>query len=223
MVATAADQHDGLRAVGVDVAEVGPSHEENNRRVAEIMPELRAVPTSERRAIAFSLAFGKQYAPNVADDLFALARSWRADAVLAGLESLAGPLVAARLARPLIVSGFGIGLSTSVPMSSVGYCMYGRANTLPQTVTCPICGSACTVERAVACHRPYTRGRALWDRAPCEDSSAQWHGEIARLRHEHAGTISPRVRALISLDIHDLLWCARARRRSRRTRTSARA
>jgi UDP:flavonoid glycosyltransferase YjiC (YdhE family) len=114
VVATAADQHEALRRVNLDVVALGPSREHTGDRLPDIMPQILAAPASQRRAIAFSFVFGELYAPGVADDLLALGRLWRADAVLAGLESLAGPLVAAQLARPLIVSGFGIGLSTTV-------------------------------------------------------------------------------------------------------------
>jgi len=78
------------------------------------MSEALAAPPSARRAIFFSFIFGRIYASAVANDLFECAQSWRADVILSSLESLAGPLVAARLGRPLVVNGFGTGLANDV-------------------------------------------------------------------------------------------------------------
>ena len=114
LVATAAAEHAALAAAGLAAVDVGPGHAEASARVGEIMPEILAAPPPARRAIGFSFLFGHVYASAVADGLLERARSWRADVVLASVESLAGPLVAAQLGLPLVVSGFGTGLGTDV-------------------------------------------------------------------------------------------------------------
>jgi hypothetical protein len=91
VVGTSAAQHATLEAAGLDTVDIGPSYEETSLRLAEVMPEALAVPPWARRAVLFSFIFGKVYAPAVADDLLECARSWRADVVFCGLESLAGP------------------------------------------------------------------------------------------------------------------------------------
>jgi UDP:flavonoid glycosyltransferase YjiC (YdhE family) len=114
LVATAASGHAALAAAGLEAVDLGPSSEECSARIVEVMPEILAALPSARRAIAFSFVFGKVYAPAVADALLERARTWRADVMLSGLESLAGPLVAAQVGRPLVVSGFGTGLARDV-------------------------------------------------------------------------------------------------------------
>lgn len=114
LVATSAAEHAVLAAAGLEAIDLGPTSEEMVMRVGEVMPEVLAAAPSARRAIAFAFMFGRAYAPTIAEDLLACARSWRPDVILAGLESLAGPLVAARLGRPLVVSGFGTGLANDV-------------------------------------------------------------------------------------------------------------
>lgn len=113
-VATAASQRRDLEAVGLDAIDLGPSQEDVAVRLGELMPEILAAPPSRRRAVAFGSIFARIYAPAIAGDLLECARSWRPDVLLSGLESLAGPLVAARLGRPLVVSGFGLGLTDEV-------------------------------------------------------------------------------------------------------------
>lgn len=114
LVATAASGHGVLETAGLDTVDLGPSEEETTTRLGDVMAEVLAVPPSQRRPLLFSFLFGKTYAAAVADDLLELARSWRPDALLAGLESLAGPLVAAQTQLPLVVSGFGVGLADDV-------------------------------------------------------------------------------------------------------------
>jgi UDP:flavonoid glycosyltransferase YjiC (YdhE family) len=114
LVATSASQHAILQAAGLEAVDLGPSHEETSARRGEVEPEVMTAAPSARRAILFSFIFGKTYAPAIADDLLQCARSWQADVLLSGLESLAGPLVAAQLRRPLVVSGFGTGLAQDV-------------------------------------------------------------------------------------------------------------
>jgi UDP:flavonoid glycosyltransferase YjiC (YdhE family) len=114
LVATSASQHAALAAAGLEAVDVGPSHAETITRLGEVMPQAFAAAPSARRAILFSYIFGRVYAAAVADDLFEQARSWGADVLVSGLESLAGPLVAAQLRRPLVVSGFGTGLGKEV-------------------------------------------------------------------------------------------------------------
>ena len=114
LVATSASEHATLSAAGLEAIDLGPSHAETGTRRGEVMSEALAAPPSARRAIFFSFIFGRVYASAVADDLFECARSWCADVILSSLESLAGPLVAARLGRPLVVNGFGTGLANDV-------------------------------------------------------------------------------------------------------------
>jgi len=114
VVATSASEHAALAAAGLDAIDLGPSHAEVSSRLGEMPPEALNLPPPARRATLFGFLFGRLYAPAVADDLLDRTRSWRADVVLAGLESLAGPLVAARLGKPLVVSGFGTGLARDV-------------------------------------------------------------------------------------------------------------
>jgi UDP:flavonoid glycosyltransferase YjiC (YdhE family) len=114
LVATCASEHAVLAAAGLEAVDLGPSHAEATARLGEVRSEASAVAPSARRAILFGFLFGQVYAPAVADDLLACARSWRADVVLSCLASLAGPLVAARLGRPLVVCGFGTGLASDV-------------------------------------------------------------------------------------------------------------
>lgn len=114
LVATAASQHALLEGVGLEAVHLGPSHEETISGLGGLRSEALAALPSDRRAILFSSLFGKVYAPAIADELLARARSWQADVLLAGLESLAGPLVAAQLGLPLVVSGFGTGLAENV-------------------------------------------------------------------------------------------------------------
>jgi UDP:flavonoid glycosyltransferase YjiC (YdhE family) len=114
LVATSAAEHPVLAAAGLEAIDLGPTSEEMSARVGEVMPEVLAAAPLARRAIAFGFMFGRAYAPAIADDLLDCARSWRPDVILASLESLAGPLVAARLGRPLVVNGFGTGLASDV-------------------------------------------------------------------------------------------------------------
>ena len=114
LVATAAAEHATLAAAGLQPADLGPTHPATMTRLPEVMPEITAAPRSRQRAIAFSFLFARVYAHAVAGGLLALARTWRADVILASLESLAGPLVAAQLRLPLVVNGFGTGLPGDV-------------------------------------------------------------------------------------------------------------
>jgi len=114
LVATSAAEHATVRAAGLATFDLGPSHAQASARLSEMMPEILSAAPWARRAIAFSFIFGRVYAASIADDLFECAQSWRADVLFSGVESLAGPLVAARLGLPLVVSGFGTGLSKDV-------------------------------------------------------------------------------------------------------------
>ncbi|MEO8604565.1 MAG: glycosyltransferase [bacterium] len=118
LVAISARQHAPLAAAGLEAVDLGPSQDEVSPRVREVMPALLAAAPAARRAIAFSFLFGHVYAAAIAEDLLACAREWRADVVFAGLESLAGPLVAAQIDRPLVVSSFGTGLGQDVREAS---------------------------------------------------------------------------------------------------------
>jgi len=85
------------------------------------------------------------------------------------------------------------------------YALFADPNTMPSEVACDVCGAECAVEHAVACYRPWTRGRARWDRATCPRGSAEWHDTVERMRCEADATASARVRRLIDQDIEEIL------------------
>ena len=115
IVATHVSEHAGLALAGLDAIDIGPSHAEMSTRLPAEMPaNVAALRPAERRAVLFGLLFGSLYAPAIVEPLLTHARSWRPHVILAGVESLAGPLVAARLGYPIVVSGFGTGLARDV-------------------------------------------------------------------------------------------------------------
>jgi UDP:flavonoid glycosyltransferase YjiC (YdhE family) len=93
LVATSSAQHATLAAAGLAAVDVGPSYEDTVARLGDARSEALAAAPAARRAILFSHLFGRLYAAQVADDLFEQTRSWGADVLVSGLESLAGPLV----------------------------------------------------------------------------------------------------------------------------------
>ncbi|HVN40985.1 MAG TPA: glycosyltransferase [Myxococcota bacterium] len=114
VVATSASQRAGLASAGFETIDLGPSHDEAAAQLGKLLPTILAMAPPDRRPRLFSFLFGEVYAAAIADELLERARSLRPDLILSGLESLAGPLVAARLELPLAVTGFGLGLPHDV-------------------------------------------------------------------------------------------------------------
>jgi UDP:flavonoid glycosyltransferase YjiC (YdhE family) len=114
LFATDLGGHASLAEAGLAAAECGPVHDTLSQDRARLDAQIATLPPAPRRAVSFSTIFGARRAPTVVDPLLALAKDWKPDALLAGLESVAAPLVAELLRLPLIVHGFGIGLARDV-------------------------------------------------------------------------------------------------------------
>jgi UDP:flavonoid glycosyltransferase YjiC (YdhE family) len=114
LVATARRSHAELEAAGLTCVDLVATEDWEPQARAKLAAELPKLPEAERRAVGFSTLFARNYSAAVAEPLLEIARSWRPDALLCMMESLAVPLVGALLRVPVVVHGFGIGLGQDV-------------------------------------------------------------------------------------------------------------
>ena len=107
--ATAASFAARVRRENFDTLPAGIDLAELERRFAPTREQLWATDLSprERRARAFSGRFAAIEAPAKHDELFAVAESWRADAIVHEPADLSASLVAARLGVPTVHHSFG--------------------------------------------------------------------------------------------------------------------
>jgi UDP:flavonoid glycosyltransferase YjiC (YdhE family) len=113
--ATAASFAARVAKEGFETLPAGIDLEELERRFAPTRTQLWTgdMPPAERRARAFSGRFAAIEAPAKHDELFAVAASWRADAIVHEPADLSASLVGARLGVPTIHHSFGRAIPAS--------------------------------------------------------------------------------------------------------------
>ena len=111
--ATAAQATPLVTAAGIEAVAAGASGPEEAALRGAVFARTADLPGQGRAAFVFPRMFGEALTPPMAEDLLALARSWRPDLLVHEQAELAAPLVGAIESIPSVTHSFG----TAVPVA----------------------------------------------------------------------------------------------------------
>ena len=105
--ATGADSAEWVRRTGVEHVPAGPSQPELVRHMRHCRQGLGEVAPEAVPDVVFGTLFGERVAPVMLADLWSLVAGWTPELVLHDAAEFAGPIVAASVGAPNVVTSFG--------------------------------------------------------------------------------------------------------------------
>ncbi|HHY88897.1 MAG TPA: hypothetical protein GYA06_08265 [Chloroflexi bacterium] len=94
-------------------------------------------------------------------------------------------------------------------MGELGYDKFFAEPDTVDSINCRVCGTRCDVERSVIGPTSLAEAYAMrgrWhDSFCCPYTDEPWHDQALRLKREYERTASKRLRALIQMDLDELL------------------